>query len=154
MRVLALDVGERRIGIALSDPSATLARPLQALGRRSRDEDFAAVADLVAAHRVGLVIVGHPLSLDGTDGPQARRVAQYAKALAARLPVGVVLWDERFTTAKAEQILRQSRGEKRRRRARATGELDAIAAAIILQSYLDSQQGEARQCDDAGPGEG
>jgi putative Holliday junction resolvase len=139
MRVLGLDVGERRVGISISDPTGTVARPLQALVRGSREEDFAAIAALVVEHDVGLVVVGRPLSLDGTEGPQARRVARYAEALAARLPVRLVSWDERFTTVEAEEILRQSRSKKEMRRARTAGELDAVAAAVILQSYLDSE---------------
>ncbi len=131
-------MGERRVGVAVSDPTGTVARPLQTLVRGSRQEDFAAIAALVAEHDVGLVVVGRPLSLDGTEGPQARRVSRYVDALAAQLPVRVVLWDERFTTATAHEILRQSRGKKRRRQARSAGEVDAIAAAVILQSYLDS----------------
>jgi putative Holliday junction resolvase len=138
VRILGLDPGERRIGIAISDPTGTLAHPLQTLVRRSREEDFAAIAALVAEHDVELVVVGWPLSLDGTEGPQARRVARYTDALAACLPVPVVSWDERFTTAAADEILRQIRGRKGRRRARARGQVDAIAAAVILQSYLDS----------------
>jgi putative Holliday junction resolvase len=133
-----LDVGERRVGVAISDPIGVVARPLRALVRGSREEDFAAIADLVTDHDVGLVVVGRPLSLDGTEGPQARRVARYAEALAARIPVPVASWDERFTTAAAEEILRRRRSEKERRRARSGGELDAIAAAVMLQSYLDS----------------
>jgi putative Holliday junction resolvase len=139
VRILGLDMGERRVGVAISDPTGTVARPLQALVRGSREEDFAAIAALVTEHDVGLVVVGQPLSLDGTQGPQARRVTRYAEALAAHLPVRVVLWDERFTTVAADEILRQDRGKKERQRARATGELDAIAAAVILQSYLDSR---------------
>jgi putative Holliday junction resolvase len=139
MRVLALDVGERRVGIAISDPTGALARPLQALVRSSREEDFATVAAIVAEYDIGLVVIGRPLSLDGEEGPQARRIAGYADRLAEYLPTQVVLWDERFTTAEAEEILRQSRSEKKRRRARTSGELDAIAAAVILQSYLDSR---------------
>jgi putative Holliday junction resolvase len=138
VRILGLDPGERRIGIAVSDPMGTLAHPLQTLVRGSREEDFAAIAALVAEHDVELVVVGWPLSLDGTEGPQARRVARYTDALAACLPVPVVSWDERFTTAAADEILRQIRGRKGRRRARARGQVDAIAAAVILQSYLDS----------------
>jgi len=139
VRVLGLDVGERRVGIAISDPTGTVARPLQALVRGSREEDFAAIAALVVEHDIGLVVVGRPLSLDGTEGPQARRVARYAEALAARLPVRLVSWDERFTTVEAEEILRQSRSKREMRRARTAGELDAVAAAVILQSYLDSE---------------
>jgi putative Holliday junction resolvase len=138
VRVLGLDMGERRVGVAISDPSGTVARPLHTLVRGSREEDFTAVASLVAEHNVDLVVVGRPLSLDGTEGPQARRVTRYVEALAAQLPVRVVLWDERFTTVAAGEILRQSRSKKERRRARGAGEIDAIAAAVILQSYLDS----------------
>jgi len=127
------------VGIAISDPTGTVARPLQALVRGSREEDFAAIAALVVEHDIGLVVVGRPLSLDGTEGPQARRVARYAEALAARLPVRLVSWDERFTTVEAEEILRQSRSKREMRRARTAGELDAVAAAVILQSYLDSE---------------
>lgn len=137
MRILALDMGERRVGIAVSDPTGTIARPLRTLVRGSREEDFAAITALVAEHDVELVVVGQPLCLDGTEGPQARRVARYAEALAARLPVPVVAWDERFTTVAAEEILRQNR-RKKKRQARTRGEVDSIAAAVILQSYLDS----------------
>jgi len=139
-KVLALDVGERRIGVAVSDPTGTLAHPLKALARGSREEDVTAIAALVAAESAELVVVGRPLSLDGSEGPQARRIARYAEALAARLPVPVVLWDERYTTAEAEEILHLSRSEKQRRHARTAGDLDAIAAAVILQSYLDSRR--------------
>jgi putative Holliday junction resolvase len=137
MRILGLDIGERRVGIAISDPTGTVARPLQTLVRGSREEDFAAIEALVAENDVELVVVGQPLSLDGTEGPQARKVARYTRALAARLPVQVVSWDERFTTVIAEEILHQNRKQKKRR-ARAKDEIDAIAAAVILQSYLDS----------------
>jgi putative Holliday junction resolvase len=147
MRILALDVGERRVGVAISDPTGALARPLQVLERGSREKDFATIADLVAEHDVGLVVVGMPFSLDGTEGPQARRIASYAEGMADHLPIEVILWDERFTTAEAEEILRQSRSEKKRRRARSSGELDAIAAAVILQSYLDSRYLDSRHRD-------
>jgi len=139
VRVLGLDIGERRIGIAVSDPTGTVARPLQTLVRGSRKEDFAAIAALVAEYNAELVVVGLPLSLDGAEGPQARRVARYVKALSDHLPVPIVPWDERFTTAAAMEIIRRNRSEKRRRQARAGGEVDAIAAAVILQGYLDSR---------------
>ncbi len=127
------------MGIAISDPTGIIARPLQVLMRASRKEDFAAIAAIVAEHDVGLVVIGQPLSLDGTEGPQARQVAGYAAALADALPVEVVSWDERFTTATAGEILRQTRKEKDRRRARGKGEIDTIAAAVILQGYLDGK---------------
>jgi putative Holliday junction resolvase len=139
MRILALDVGERYVGVAISDPTATIARPLLTLERGSRKEDAAAVAHLVQEHQVEKVVVGRPLSLDGTVGPQARRVDRYTEVVADQLEVPVVSWDERYSTARADEILRETRSEKAKRRARSNGEIDAIAAAVILQSYLDSR---------------
>ncbi len=139
MRALGLDVGERRIGVALSDPSQRFARPLTTLTRGSRTEDFDAIAALVAEHRVGVVVVGHPISLDGTKGPQARRVERYAQALAARLSVPVMMCDERYSTVAATGILRDMVGSSRRPAKQKPG-VDAVAAAIILQSYLDSRK--------------
>lgn len=145
-RVLALDVGERRIGVAISDPLGVVARPLMTIVRRSREEDFSAVAALVAEHGVDLVVVGHPLSLNGSGGPQARSVRRYARALAAHLPVPVVLYDERFSTAAATEIIRANLTTHRHtmgknaRNARSAerARLDAVSAAVILQRYLDS----------------
>ncbi len=140
MRILGLDVGARRVGVAISDPLGIIARPLQALKRASLEHHLEAIAALVVEHDVELVVVGHPLSLDGTEGPQAKRVNHYTKELTEHLTVPVTTWDERFSTATADDILRQTRKEKAKRRARANGEIDAIAAAVILQSYLDSQE--------------
>lgn len=148
MRILGLDVGERRVGVAISDPTGTVVRPLQTLVSSSREKGLAAVAALVDEHDVGLVVVGQPLSLDGTEGPQARRIARYALALAEHLSVPVVSWDERFTTVAAKEILSRNRSRKKRQRARVKGQVDAIAAAVILQSYLDSQNNDCRTITD------
>jgi len=136
MRVLALDVGEKRIGVAMSDLSRSLARSLEVIQRGSRQEDFAAVARLVEEHEVEKVVVGHPRSLDGMAGAQAERVERYAVGLAESLTVPVLLWDERFSTVSAERLMREAglRGKKKRER------IDAVAAAVILQDYLDSRQ--------------
>jgi putative Holliday junction resolvase len=136
MRLLGLDVGERRIGVAVSDANGVLATPWTILKRRSRREDFAAVQQLVDELGADRVIVGHPRSLDGTAGPQAQRVERYASALAQVLTVPVVLWDERYTTIEARERLGQAgvRGREQRRR------LDAAAAAVLLQDYLDSRR--------------
>jgi putative Holliday junction resolvase len=133
-RLLALDVGERRIGVAVSDPTGTVARPLTAIARASRQTDFEAIAQLVGAYEVERVVVGLPLSLNGTEGPQARQTRRYAERLAGVLPVSVELWDERYSTVTAAEILR---GRRRRRHTR--GDVDATAAAVFLQSYLDAQ---------------
>ena len=139
MRILALDVGQRRTGVAISDPTETIARPLETVHHRKKAEMIKAVAALVREHGVERLVVGRPLSLDGTVGPQAQRVDSYADALKEVLDVPVVAWDERYSTARADEVLLQTRSEKARRRARADGERDAIAAAVILQSYLDAR---------------
>jgi putative Holliday junction resolvase len=135
MRVLALDVGDKRIGVAISDPSQMLARSLRVIQRASRQEDLAAVARLVEEYEVEKVMVGYPRSLDGTVGEQAEKVERYAAGLAEALTVPVLLWDERFSTVTAETLMREAglRGKKKRER------IDAVAAAVILQDYLDSR---------------
>jgi len=140
VRVLALDVGERRIGVAISDPTGTVARPLCTLRRSSRAEDFAAIQRLIDEHAVDKVVIGLPLTLRGEEGPQARRIERYAEALMEALSVPVEMWDERYTTAVAEEILRRADRRKRKRR-RESPDVDAVAAAVILQGFLDSQGG-------------
>ncbi len=134
-RLLALDLGERRIGVAISDPTGTLARPLTTIVRSSRREDFEAIADLVSANEAKRVIVGLPLSLDGTEGPQARRIRRYADRLAQAVDVPLEFWDERYSSREAAEIL----GRTKRRRRDMRERIDATAAAVILQSYLDAQ---------------
>lgn len=138
MRVLALDIGDRRIGIAVSDPTGLIARPLRVLERRSKKEDFAAIAALVAEYGVERVVVGRPLTPKGRVGQQAQRVERYTQALAEALPVPVELWDERYTTVAAEEILRETRKSSSRREKR---DVDAVAAAVLLQDYLAAQRG-------------
>lgn len=143
MRVLALDVGERRVGVAVSDPLGLLARPVTVITRRSRQEDYCTIEELVAEYEASRVVVGHPLSMDGQVGPQAQRVERYAAGLAEKLSVPVVLWDERLSTAEAEQLMRESGETSRQIR----GRVDAVAAAVILQSYLDAVEERERTID-------
>lgn len=135
MRVLALDVGDKRIGVAISDPSQVLARSLKVIQRGSRQEDFAAVARLVEEYEVEKVVVGYPLSLDGKAHAQAEKVEHYATGLAESLTVPMLLWDERFSTVTAERLMREAGVRSKKRRER----IDAVAAAVILQDYLDSR---------------
>lgn len=136
MRILAVDHGERRIGLALSDELGWTAAPLTVIERRSLAEDLARIVALVREHRVGKVVVGQPISLSGHEGPQARRAARFAARLAAALPaeVPVELYDERFTTFEAERRLAAA-GRRADR-----GRLDAVAAAVLLQHYLDERR--------------
>jgi putative Holliday junction resolvase len=140
MRVLALDIGQARIGVAVSDPDQILARSLKVIHRSSRQRDFAVIGRLVRELGVEKVIVGHPLSLDGTVGRQARRVERYTVALAESLDVPVVLRDERFSTAEARQLMIEA-GHKRKTRRQ---KIDAVAAAVLLQDYLDEQRAASK----------
>ncbi len=136
MRVLALDLGQKRTGVAVSDPSGTLASPLTTIQRRSPSEDFDAVKALVVEHNVERVVVGVPRSLSGRAGPQARRAEEYARALSQRAGVPVTTVDERYSTVEAERKLREAGARPSKERER----VDAAAAAVILQSYLDSER--------------
>ena len=131
-RCLALDIGERRTGVAVGE---RLAQPLLTLKRRSKVEDWQAIARLVREHQVDTLVVGKPLNMDGSEGFAAQRVVRYAERLVAALAemglkVQLAFWDERLSTVEAEQMLRAGTGRGR------TG-IDAAAAAVILQSYLD-----------------
>jgi putative Holliday junction resolvase len=138
-RHMGLDVGDRRIGVALSDDTATLASPLTTLARGAAGGDAAAVALLAARHEVTAVVVGLPLNMDGTQGPQARKVLAFVEALRKRLRVPVLLRDERLTTVEAEEQLRESGlGWKERKRV-----VDQAAAIVILQEYLDERSAAA-----------
>ena len=138
MRVLALDVGERRIGIALSDPTGLLASPLITVTRRNDDTDIEEVLRVATENNVAEIVVGMPLSLSGRKGPQAARVTAFAEALGRKTDIPVVFADERYSTVQAERSLRKSGVQPSRDRAR----VDAAAAAVILQSYLDSRRPE------------
>jgi putative holliday junction resolvase len=138
MRVLAIDVGARRIGLAISDPSQTLARPLATIAVKSAAEGVARVADEIG--RLGrdedglaAIVVGLPVRLDGTPNEQTPRVAAFIDALRARIRLPIVTADERLTSREAESRLAVHERDWRARKAR----LDAAAAAIILQDYLD-----------------
>jgi putative Holliday junction resolvase len=133
MRVLGLDVGEQRTGVALSDRMGWLASPITVLRCASREAEMEAVEELAREHNVDRVIVGYPRSLNGTLGPQAQIVDRYVEQLRAHLNVPVITWDERLSTAQAERLVHES-GRRVRRET-----IDAAAAAVILQSYLDAE---------------
>ena len=135
-RILALDVGEKRIGVAVSDETATLARPLTTITRASKREDFGRIARLAVEQGAERIVAGYPRSLSGAEGPQAQRVRRYVEALARGLSVPVEMWDERYTTVVASERLRDARPRQRRDR----GQLDAAAAAVLLQDYIDARR--------------
>ena len=147
MRALALDVGTRTIGLALSDPDGIVASPWETLARRGEAADVSELVARIQAREVGRVVVGLPLELDGRQGHRARRVLRLAQALRERLHtlpgprVEVVTWDERFSSAAAERALLEADLSRKRRKEK----IDAVAAQVILQGWLDAQRpAEAR----------
>jgi len=135
VRYLGVDVGERRIGLAISDPNGQVAVPLRTLHRTAPDGAIEAIGALVVEESVDGVVVGLPLSLDGSTGPQAESVQEFVRELLTVVKVPVTLWDERLSTVQAEELLRSGGLGWRKRKA----EQDSLAAAIILQGYLDSR---------------
>lgn len=129
-RVLAVDIGARRVGLAISDPTGTIAQPFRTLPRRSTREVLDAIAEVVACLGVSRIVVGLPRDLDGTEGRMARVARRFGASLAHRTRVPVEFWDERLTTRAAERVLRGC-SPTRRRELR-----DGVAAALILESYL------------------
>lgn len=132
---MALDVGGRRVGVAISDETRMIATPIGYVGRDAGDRrDREELRRLIAHWRVERLVVGLPTSMSGREGPQAAEVRSYADALAVDLALPMEYWDERLTTSIAEQALIATGA----RRAARKEQIDATAAAIILQSYLDA----------------
>ncbi|MGH7552907.1 MAG: Holliday junction resolvase RuvX [Longimicrobiales bacterium] len=142
-RVLAIDYGERRIGLALSDPTRTIAQPLPTLvRRRGKRPPIAAILELVAANDVDRIVIGLPLSLAGEETEWTREVKEFAEAVARRSSLPVDMVDERLTSVVAERAVR-SLGLPRRERER-KDRVDAAAAVLILQGYLSSRQSQGQ----------
>ena len=135
MRILALDVGDKRIGVAVGDLLGILASPLIAIERTSDSKAIDAILEIADEQEAGEIVVGLPISLSGGYSDQTKSVAAFVRKLEARSPVPVNTADERYSTVEAERLLSQSKPQ----RARSRGEIDAAAAAVILQSYLDSR---------------
>ncbi len=135
MRILAVDHGEKRIGLALSDPTGSIASPLTVLQHVSRAIDAAQVAALAAEYGVEHIIVGQSFDEDGRPNLAGRRAARFAEALRQQTGLPVELWDEAFSTQTAREA-RIQMGISRKKRA---GHLDELAATLILQSYLDAR---------------
>jgi putative holliday junction resolvase len=138
MRILGIDFGERRIGLALSDPTGTLASPLPTLKRRAgKRPPLAALAELVAERGVETVVMGLPLTLAGDDSDWTRTVREVGESLSARAGVPVHFVDERFTSVAAERRVRTSGLPRRKRESK--DRIDAEAAVLILQTWLDGR---------------
>ncbi len=135
MRVLGIDLGTKRIGLALSDPTGAFASPFAVVASRGRANDLANLRQIVESNDVGQVVIGMPTTLRGEQGLAAQQAEGFARELAEQLDVPVTTWDERMTTVVAERALIEA-GERRENR---RDKRDKVAAAVMLQSYLDSQ---------------
>jgi putative Holliday junction resolvase len=136
MRILAVDHGEKQIGLALSDPTATIASPFKVLQHVSRLMDAAQVANLASENEVRLIVIGQSFDEDGKPNLSGRRAAKFAEALKQQTHIPVILWDESFSTQDA-RAARIEMGVSRRKRA---GHMDELAAVMILKSYLDAKR--------------
>lgn len=135
-RYLGLDVGERRIGVALSDASGRLATPLTTIGAVPRAQALERIARLCVEHEVAELVIGLPLTMRGEVGPQAAEVQRFGAALAGVVGLPIQFFDERLTTAAAEQLLREMGVKPEKRKL----QIDQVAASIILQDFLDSRR--------------
>lgn len=135
-RAIGLDVGERRIGVAVSDPEGLIAVPLTTVQGRDTESAMEAVAKLVRENEVGCVVVGLPTLMSGEMGGQARKVEEFVDRLKQHISVPVEWWDERLSTVAAERMMRDTGAKKKSRDANR----DALAATLVLQSYLDSKR--------------
>ena len=137
MRVMALDVGDKTIGVAISDSLLLTAQPRPTLRRKDIRADIEALRLLAQANEVDKIVVGQPLHMSGHESPQSKKIARFAEQLHTVLDVPIVFWDERLTSFAAEQHLEELGLNWRQRRQH----VDKIAAMIILQNYLDSLPG-------------
>jgi putative Holliday junction resolvase len=136
-RILGIDYGTTRLGISMSDPLLILAQPYQTIDNDRKT--IGTIAELVDQEGISLIVVGLPLNLKGEKGKKAEEVERFVSRLSGSVGVDVITWDERFTTHLAHQTLRDM-GTRRSQRERARGRIDAMAASLLLQSYLDSRR--------------
>jgi putative Holliday junction resolvase len=155
VKLIGLDIGDRRIGIAFGDSALRLATPVDVLVRVHAEQDARGLTRFVHEYEAEAIIVGLPRNMDGTIGPQAEATRAYAEQIAARVQVPVRFWDERLTTVEAARRKEETgprqgagQGSRKDRRGKKTLEhLDAIAAAVILQDYIDAQANESTEKD-------
>ena len=143
MRIMALDLGAKRVGVALSDELGLIAGPLTVLNRRPHTKFLEDLAKLVEEHGVARIVLGLPMHLDGRLGPEAQRALSMAHQLKTHLAVDVETWDERLSTVTAERVLIEADMSRKKRKQ----VVDKVAAAVILQGYLDARGSVSRETD-------
>jgi putative holliday junction resolvase len=136
MRIMGLDLGSSTIGVAVSDELGITAQGIKTIRRRSKEEDFRAISELIAQFEIEKVVVGLPKNMDGTLGKQAEKVFQWTKIFREKFRLPVVVWDERLTTVGASRILLEADLSREKRKK----VIDKLAAVLILQGYLDQMR--------------
>jgi putative holliday junction resolvase len=137
-RILGLDVGSKRIGLAISDPLGITAQGLETLHRQNKRRDFSQLEQVIREHQVAEIVIGLPLRMTGGEGIQAEKMQVFAEEVGRRFRLPVHLWDERLTSAQANRLLRETDMSIKRR-----GEVvDQMAAVLILQSWMDARSGQ------------
>ena len=134
MRILGLDIGEKKIGVAISDELGFTAQGIDVIERKEDGKDIDEICNIISKYKVNKVIVGLPKNMNGTLGPSSEAVEKYAEELKTAMDIELDFWDERLTTVAAERILIKADVSRKKRK----GVIDKVAASIILQSYLDS----------------
>ena len=136
MRVMALDMGEKTIGVAVSDSTMLIAQGVEIIKRKSLEKDLARLKELLQEYEVEEVVVGLPLNMNGSEGPEAQKARNFGEKIRARLKVPLIYWDERLTTMAAERTLLDADLSRAKRKK----VIDKMAAVFILQNYLDRKR--------------
>lgn len=133
MRILGIDYGSKRLGLAVCDELGLTAQGLTTITRKNRERDLEEIGAVIEQYNVEKIVVGFPLRLDGTEGIQCEKVNRFVDILESKFALPIVKWDESLSTKEAEQILIEANMSRKKRK----GVVDKLAAAIILQDYLD-----------------
>lgn len=136
MRILGLDVGNKRIGVAVSDELFITAQGIEVIERKNLKHDVDRISDLIKKYDVGKIVIGLPRNMDGSIGPQGKIVEEFSEKVRAAVKTEIEFWDERLTTVTAERTLIDADISRKKRK----GIVDKVAAVIILQNYLDSKR--------------
>jgi len=135
MKILGLDMGTKRIGVAVSDPLNITAQGLENIEKTSEQDVVAAVKEIVRVNNIEEIVIGLPLNMDGSEGPKAKEAITFSQTLKTALGLPVHLWDERLTTKQVERIMIEANTSRMKRKTK----IDKLAAQLILQGYLDSR---------------
>ncbi|KAA5807590.1 Holliday junction resolvase RuvX [Thermoanaerobacterium thermosaccharolyticum] len=137
MRTIGLDVGDRTIGVAISDPSGLIAQGIKTIKRSNLDDDILEINKIINSFKAEEIVVGFPKNMNGTIGPQGQKVINFVEILKKEIDLPILLWDERLTTVEASRMLIEGADMRRDKRKKV---IDKLAATIILQGYLDHKR--------------